>query len=507
MPSLEPFCRSRFLLVVRSFYYLSLAALAALISGCASVGTDYSEPEACLPDAWNQRLNEAFGLRALGSESWWSDFEDPVLDQLIEQAVAGNPSLGVAYEQTVQAWRSRQAARSALFPDVALGGDYTRSLTSENIGSGAGGQESDLYAAGATVSWELDVFGGVSRGVEAEDARIQATEEAYRDVMVSLIAEVAVNYINFRTLQARISVAEQNIQNQQDSLQLATDRFDSGLAPKQDITQAQTNLSTTLAFLPELKDAQVQALNRLAALLGTFPSEVYALLEVAQPIPRPSAGYFIGKPAEIIRSRPDIRNAERALAQQWAAVGVAEADLYPRFTLNGSFELAANGVGDLVESGSLQYGFGPAFRWNLFNAGRVRSLIEIEESQVRAAYLNYENAVFLAVEEVENAFSRLVNEQARLTALWTGEDSAEETVELVLENYRRGLSDFQNVLDAERTVFQTQDSRVVSQGRMAAAYVALYKAYGGGFPVGKAPEPRIIVLDEIGTEEVAEDEE
>lgn len=452
------------------------------LTGCKLVGPDYEAPETATPDAWTQSIMGTSSQR-LAVDYWWKSFGDNTMNQLIDAAIESNKDLGIAYERVLQARSARQISNSGLFPTVDVTGNFSRERASENIGiskSAGGGATDNYYSTGASVTWELDVLGGVRRSIESADASLQATEESYRDFMVLLIAEVARNYLDVRTLEERILLAEENIKNQNDSLDLANNRFDAGLAPKQDITQAQTNLSDTQAFLPQLRQQRTQAVSRLAVLIGGYAPDTESILGKHKAIPVPPSGSEVNTPAEVLRARPDIRAAERILAAQNARIGVAEADLYPRFALNGNFALLSTESGDVFESGSRNYGFGPSFRWNLFSAGRVRSQVAIEESRTREAYLAYENAVLKAVEEVEITMSGIANERERLMALKVGSEFAKETVELVKDNYTRGLVDFQNVLDAERTATRVEDNYAVSQGLIAKAYVLLYSALGGG---------------------------
>ena len=470
----------------RFFVSFALVAAVAALPGCKFVGVDYAAPELATPDAWQQQLQSDSNAARRELDSWWKQFNDPVLNGLVDQAIAANRDLAVAYERVVQARAARRSARSGLLPSVDGGASFSRQRTSERIGltpAAGGGKTGNYYALGADVAWELDVLGGVRRAIEATEASLQATEEAYRDFMVVLLAEVATNYMDVRTVEERIQLAQANIQIQEESLALAKERFKAGLVPRLDVTQAETNLANTLAFLPQLRQTRTQEVNRLASLVGGFSAELEERIAPAETIPLPPANVAVGLPAEVIRLRPDIRAAERSLAAQTARIGVAEADLYPRFTLNGSFNLLSTSSGDVLDAASRDYGFGPALRWNLFSAGRVRSQIAIEASRTREAYYAYENAVLLAVEEVEVSMSGIANGRERLAALTRAADSARETVELVKENYRRGLVDFQNVLDAERTLTATEDAQAVSQGAIAIAYVKLFKALGGGFPM------------------------
>lgn len=490
----------------RSSLALSALALSLIsFSGCKFVGVDYEEPEVVMPDAWHQELMAGTNKARLEIDYWWKQFKDPVLNELIDQAVAANLDLAIAYERVMQAREARRSTRSGLFPSVDATGSFNRQRTSENIGiapEAGGGKTENFYAAGLDVAWELDVLGGVRRSIEASEASLQATEESYRDFMVVLLSEVATNYIDVRTIEERIKLAKSNIQNQEESVALAKDRFDAGLVPRLDVTQAQTNLANTQALLPQLRQTRTAEVNRLATLIGEYSPEVEALIAQSEPIPLPPSRVGVGLPAEVIRLRPDIRAAERNLAAQTARIGVAEADLYPRFTLNGTFNLLSTSSGDVFDSDSRDYGFGPALRWNIFSAGRIRSQIAIEESRTREAYYAYENSVLLAVEEVEVSMSGIANSRDRVDALTRGAESARETVSLVKDNYSRGLVDFQNVLDAERTLTTTEDDRARSQGDIAISYVNLFKALGGGFPFD-AP----ITRAEESDEEAAPEEE
>ncbi|MCH7227271.1 efflux transporter outer membrane subunit [Haloferula sp. A504] len=455
-------------------------ALALLMTSCMLVGRNYTSPSAITPDSWNQSLSADLNSGSSSLEKWWTRFNDPTLNRLIKTARESNRDLAIAYERINQARAARGVARSQLFPQLDFNGGVSRNRISENIGNPGGGKTSDFWTTGIDAGWELDFFGGVRRAVESADASVEGTEELYRDTMVSLLAEVAFAYIQIRTLDERIRLASRNIKNQADSVQLTQDRADAGLAPDLDVSQAQTNLATTEAAIPSLRNQRDIALNRLAVLIGRYPSAAESFIGSAKGIPTPNKSASVGIPSDLVRSRPDIRAAERNLAAQTARIGVAEADLFPRFTLSGTFQLQSLAFSSLPESNSRNYAFGPTFRWNIFNAGRIKSQIAIEESLTKQAYLNYENTVLKGVAEVEDALSSVRNERDRYDALDKAVTATEKTVELVKSNYKEGLTDFQNVLDAERTIFANEDALAVSQGQIAAAYVSLFKALGGG---------------------------
>lgn len=459
-----------------------LLAAPLILAGCMLVGRNYTSPDTITPDTWHQSLTADLNSGSSSLERWWTRFNDPTLNRLIDTARESNRDLAIAYERINEARAARGVARSQLFPDIEFNGGVNRGRTSQNVGNPTppAGKTSDFWSTGLDAGWEIDFFGGVRRSIESADASVAGTEELYRDTMVSLLAEVAYAYIQIRTLDERIRLAQENIRNQSDSVALTEDRLEAGLSPELDVSQATSNLATTKAVVPALRNQRDIALNRLAVLIGRYPAAAESFIGSSKGIPAPGRSAGVGIPTDLVRARPDIRAAERQLAAQTAQVGVAEADLFPRFTLSGTFQLQSLAASSLPESNSRNYAFGPSFRWNIFNAGRIKSQIAIEESRTKQAYLNYENSVLKGVAEVEDALSSVRNERDRLAALDTAVTASRKTVNLVKDNYREGLIDFQNVLDAERTIFSNEDALATSKGQIASAYVSLFKALGGG---------------------------
>lgn len=454
--------------------------VAAALSGCKTlVGPDYVGPRSRVPDAWTRSA-----LHDLGGDSslagWWKGFRDPALNTLIDRAREANPDLKAALAGIAEARALRGVARSQGLPQANANAAYSRNRSSETLGVPPRNNPTSLYATGFDAGWEIDLFGGIRRSVESAEANIGAREEDYRDALVTLFAEVALNYLDYRTLEERIAVANRNISSQTDSVKLTRGRLEAGLVPKIDVTQAETNLALSEASVPLLKTQLDAARNRLATLTGGFPASVTGILARSRGIPAPPAGYAAGLPADLLRARPDIRRAERELAAQVARIGVAEADLYPRLTLFGEFQLQSLTSADLFDSPSRAYSFGPSFRWAIFSAGRIRNEIAAEESRALGALAGYEATVLAAVEEVETSMSAILNERDRLSDLSRAVASSRETVSLIKDNYENGLVSFQNVLDAERTKFDAEDEETYSRGQVARYYVSLYKALGGG---------------------------
>jgi NodT family efflux transporter outer membrane factor (OMF) lipoprotein len=370
---------------------------------------------------------------------------------------------------------------------VDVAGYYSRSRPSEHgILSGLPVSSTDqynLHSIGFDSTWEIDVFGRISRSVESAQASMESSIENYRDVLVSLYSEIAQNYINLRSIQTRIEYAENNIKVQKDTLELTKKRREAELVPELDVQQAMLVLATTESFIPVLRQSEAETIHHLSILLGQSPAVLYEELSPTSAIPNVPAKITVGLPTELLRQRPDIRRAERILAAQTADIGVATAGLYPAFSLSGTFALEAQEFEDLGDWDSRTWGFGPAMRWNLFDGDRIRSSIQVQESQAEQAMINYEQTILLALEEIENAMVAFAEEQQRVEALERSVTSAKKSAELVKILYENGLTDFQNVLDMQRSLTNQQDQLAASRGQVANNLVRIYSALGGGWYV------------------------
>lgn len=452
-----------------------------LVGGCA-VGPDYVPPQPEMPGGWVEPAD--FGISPTNADmgSWWSEFGDPVLDSLVDRARQENLDLELAAARIVEARARYGVAKADWLPDLDGTGGYSRGRSSDSL-SAFDIDEDDLMTLGFDVAWELDVFGRIRRSVEAAKADIEFSQEDYRDVLVSLTAEVASSYVMLRSFQARLAIARANVALQNESLGIAQTRFDTGLAPELDVFQARTNLADTESQIPDLEAGIAFSINRIAVLLGEFPGALRAELTPVGSIPRAPAAVATGVPADLVRRRPDIRRAERQLARQTALIGVATADLYPRFTLNGFFSLDADKLTQWFKGESIAWSFGPAFRWNLFQGGAIRNNIEATEQQTVQAGIIYDNTLLLAVEEVENAITSYTNERERNAALVRAATASARTVELSSDLYRRGLTNYQNVLDALRSQLSFDLQRVESEGSAVLSLIRLYRALGGGWRI------------------------
>ena len=331
--------------IVRSISWLPLGLAIVILTGCASVGPNYVPPKASVSTDWHTQLKGGLTAQEMNPQTlaaWWTTLDDPALSRLIERAVSGNLDVKKARARIREARARRGIAKADRFPTLDATGSVVRSRSSEETGTG---KTSSLYAAGIDAGWELDIFGGVRRSVEAAEADLGASQEGLRDVLVSLLAEVALNYIEVRTYQARLTVAEANLAAQSESYQLTLWRFEAGLSDELAVEQARYNLENTRSQIPTLRTGSEQAMNRIAVLLGEQPGMVHKELEQYKPVPITPLEVTVGVPADVMRRRPDVRKAERELAAQTARIGVATADLYPKFKLSGSIGLEAFSFG------------------------------------------------------------------------------------------------------------------------------------------------------------------
>ena len=492
---------------------VTFAATCALgLSGC-TVGPDYVQPEIETPDAWHTAAVDGLEDGEATLQTWWTVFDDEKLTELVMRSAEGNFDLRSALWRVEEARALRGVVASNTKPQVGLSADATRSQPSNTgvLGDLAptGGFEADnLFAAGAGASWELDVFGRIRRQVEAADAQTQATVEAYRDVLVSLYAETALAYVNVRASQERLRIAHANVAAQENTLQLTKDRFSAGLVSALDVAQAESNLANTYSLIPVIERDINEGLNRLAVLLGENPGALHAELADEAPIPHEPKEVAMGLPTELLRQRPDVRRAERQLAAQTAQIGVATADLYPSFSLAGFLGLEALNAGDLLSGDSVTWNIGLPIRWNVFSGGRIRSQIRAEEARTNQLLANYEQTVLNALEESENAMVAYIKEVQRRERLAQAVDATQRSLDLVLTQYTAGLTDFQNVLDTQRTLLVREDELAVAEGLVIGNLVRLYRALGGGWdpdtaepPVAPVPLNKAIApAPEAGTE-------
>jgi NodT family efflux transporter outer membrane factor (OMF) lipoprotein len=463
------------------------ALVASLWFGGCAVGPNYQEPKLSTPAGWQEAPQPGVDVRPAELARWWTSFNDPLLDSLVERAVASNLDLRIAEARIREARAARALAASGLWPTLGVSAAYSRNRSSENafsLGGFAppGGKlEQNLFSTGFDAGWEIDIFGGVRRSVEAADAAIDATVESRRDVLVTLLGDVAKNYIDLRGFQRRLAVARANLKAQQDTLELTRIRFQAGLTSDLEVAQAEAQVNTTAAQIPTLESALKAAAYSLDLLLGLSPGALWNELAGEKPIPDLPSEVLVGLPSELLRRRPDIRVAERQLAAATAQVGAAMADLFPKFSLTGAFGLRSVSAADWLTGRSRFWSIGPTVSWPIFDAGRIRAHIEIRNAQQEQALVQYQKTVLAAFGEVEKALVNYSREQARRQALLEAVASSRRAVEMANELYVRGLSDFLNVLDTQRSLYAAENDLAQSEAAMASNLVALYKALGGGW--------------------------
>ena len=457
-------------------------SLIVLLAGCASVGPDYKKPETPLTGQWNTKLNG--GLKAAPVDpaetaKWWTTFDDPILSTFMERAVRGNLDLKKAKAAVRAARARRKIAVAGQFPTVTASGSYAHSRSS--VASGGGGVESGLYSADLDASWELDLFGSLRRSVEAATGDLEASREDLNNTLVSLMAELGLNYVDARTYQERVAVAESNLKAQEETYKLVCSKARAGLTTELAVQQARYNMENTRSLIPTLRTGYEGAVNRIAVLLGEQPGAVHDIMHEPRPVPFTPVEIAVGIPADVLRRRPDIRKAERELAAQTARVGVATAELYPKLTLNGTVGLNALSSARFLTGDATAFSFGPNLSIPIFNAGSIRAGIEVQSALQEQSLAAYESSILSAVEEVENALVAYAEEQNRRKALVETTDAAQLAVDLAKKQYQSGLTDFNNVLDAQRSLLSFQDSLTQSNGTVTSNLIRLYKRLGGGW--------------------------
>jgi multidrug efflux system outer membrane protein len=461
--------------------WLLAVLLTQSFTGCATVGPDYVPPDTAVSKDWHTPLDVGLTAEKIDPQAlatWWSTLNDQELSSLIARAVKGNLDIKEARVRIREARARRRIAKADLLPTLDATGSATWSRSSEDTGTA---ETRDFYAAGFDAGWELDLFGGVQRSVEAAKADLDATQENLHDMLVSMTAEVALNYIEVRIYQKRLDVTVANLEIQQETYRLIQSRYQAGLDDELAVQQARSNLESTLSQIPTMRTGLEGAMNRIAVLLGEQPGALHEQLENYKPIPLVPQYVAVGVPADVLRRRPDVRKAERELAAQTARIGVATAELYPKFTLSGSIGLETLSLGNLITTGSRTFSIGPRITWPIFNAGSIRANIEIQSALQEQTMIQYESVILSALEEVENALVAYVAEQTRRTSLDEAVDAAKQALELAQYKYQTGLIDFITVLDAQRSLLDYEDQLVQSAGSITSNLIRLYKALGGGW--------------------------
>jgi NodT family efflux transporter outer membrane factor (OMF) lipoprotein len=455
------------------------------VAGCA-VGPDYHPPKVSVPEQWSESMagGETNDLSVM--TNWWTSFGDLKLDSLVERAVNANLQLRVAAARVREARAQRGVVAAGRWPSLDASGSYTYNRISENyfLPLPPGTPLSyNWFQSGFDAAWELDLFGRVRREVEAANADIAAAEFSRRDVLVTLLAEVARNYFEARSAQNRLDIIHQNIDAQKRLVELTTQRYRAGVVGELDVQQAKALLADTEAEVPSLETVLDNSIHRVGVLLGQPPGALSAELRQTADIPAPPPRVPVGLPSDLVRRRPDIQRAERQLAAATARIGVAKADLYPHFSLTGNAGLQSVSASTWFDPSSAFWTVGPTVTWRVFDAGRIRSNIRVQNAREEEALASYEQTVLSAFEDVENALGAYAREQVRYRSLENSVAAERAALKLAQDLYSNGLVDFIRVLEAQRSLYQAQDSLVQSQAGISQNLVALYKALGGGWEI------------------------
>lgn len=469
-----------------------LGVLLGLGAGCATVGPDFQRPEVSLGEIWRTNGPQVSTQAAVESQ-WWKEFDDEVLDRLVDLAFRQNLPLQIASLRIVEARARLGIATGNQWPQVQARGSATAVGISENSPNVGGFDRNYIdYQVGFDAFWELDFWGKYRRGTEAEAANLLATVADYHSALVSLTAEVARTYVMIRTFEVAIAQAEENTRIQEEGLQIATSRFRNGATSELDPTQARALLESTRATIPQLRASLQQARNALATLLGQPAGTVEGMLEEGpRQVPKAPAKVDMSVPAEMLRRRPDIRGAELFAAAQCARIGVAKADLYPSFSLFGTVGLhasTADGAGSNLFTGdALAYLAGPRISIPIFNHGRIKNNVRVQDARFQQTLVHYRDTVFRAAQEVEDATAGYLESQLAAEAQQRAVEAARRSVALAMVQYREGAADYQRVLDAQRSLLLQENSFTQASSSVATNVIALYKALGGGWEWRREP--------------------
>jgi multidrug efflux system outer membrane protein len=463
-------------------------ALVLLYAAGCMVGPNYRRPDVVTPPSWGELAPTAPPAGRSDAiadgipTAWWTTFDDQVLTSLVARTVQSNLTLQQAEARVREARALRRIAAADLWPQVEALGSYTRARTSKNgLSTGGPGKVFNLFQAGFDANWEVDVFGGNRRAVEAADASVEAAADDRNAVLISLMAEVGLEYVTYRSLQQRIALANQNLAAQQGTLDLTRRLFNAGLAPELDVQRAAAQVATTASTIPLLEQQSAQAMHALGVLIGQPPMTLEQELAAVGPIPKPPAQVAVGLPSELLLRRPDVARSERQLASQTAEIGVATRDLFPRFFISGAASLQSVRASDFFDWQSRALSIGPSVSWPIFEGGRIRANIALQTATQQELLAAYEAVVLQAFQDVEDALVAFSHEQATRTQLEDAVRANERAADLARRLYAQGLTDFLTVLVAEQSVFTSQDTLAQTERDVALELVALYKAVGGGW--------------------------
>ena len=460
---------------VRLVFYLLLCLPLAM--NAQEVGKYLERP---LPDGWQEK-DILFQQVLPVDDQWWKVFEDATLDSLINLAMEQNSSVLMAINRIDQAKAQWRISQSEFYPSISFDGGWTRQQTSGNLGTGSPQAWTGYYSASVQMSWQLDVFGVIRQKAKAQKELYAASKEEYYATMVSLCAEVASAYFNLRETQQEVDVLRRNASSQEAVVNITESRYKTGLVSKLDVAQAKSVYYSTLASIPIAEASVIQYLNTLAVLLGLYPQEVTDALSITQPLPDYMEPVGVGVPGELLLRRPDVRGAERQVHAPAALLGATKRDWLPEFFLNGSLGYASHDLKDMGKQGSMMWSIAPSMTWTIFNGGRNLQEERLQRAQLDESIHQFNNIVLTAMQEVDNAMSAYKNSIKQIVACREMLNQGKEAFGLSLDLYKQGLTPFQNVLDAQRSLLTYENTLVKAKGYSLVCLVQMYQALGGGW--------------------------
>jgi NodT family efflux transporter outer membrane factor (OMF) lipoprotein len=471
--------------VKKQLYLLAIVTIGLSLNACTTLGPDYEEPEVSWLDTWETdlygRVVAPDGPKDLELHHWWKVFNDPILDELIETASERNPSIQIAGLKILESRAVLGIATGAKYPQVQQIGSNAGYVNTQQHGGQTGGRDQSLraYQAEFNIGWEVDFWGRFQRSIESADAAFFSSISNYHDAQVLLNAQVVNLYFTFRTVKERIVIARKNADIQFSSLEITRRLYESGQQSELDLQQARTQYLATLASIPALEISLSKTQNALSAILGYQPGDLAILKGVPRGLPRLQPVTVADIPARILMRRPDVRRAAWLVAAQSALIGVAEADLYPGISLVGNLGWSGNDQPGAAETGSVA--LGSVFTWNIFDHGRIRNNVLVQDARLQQAIENYQNVVLKAAQELDSAAITIVKSDEQNSILVRSVEAAERSLELAMSRYQEGYASFQRVLDAQQAVARQTETELVNQGVQISAVISFYKALGVGW--------------------------
>ncbi len=473
---------------------VSLAAAFCSIQGCLKVGPDYVKPAAPVSQKWLESGNKQLKNKPANYCAWWKSFADPHLNRVIDRAYSNNITLKIAAVNVIQARAQLGVSVGNLYPQtqqMAGSIQFNRFSPYSTLSLFPNADSLNNYwldQVGPNVAWELDFWGKYRREVASADATWRASLADYDNALVSLTADAANYYIQIRTLQNRILIARENLKTQKESLRIAQDRFNAGSTSERDVEQAKSSLYNTMATIPVLQQELKKTKDALCTLLGMPPNNLSDLLSGPTTIPVPPPSIAIGIPADLLRRRPDVRSAELKAEAQCEQIGIAKADLFPEFSLTGSFDFLASNFGpaklaQMANLNSANITAGPGFQWNILNYGQITNNVRAQDAAFQTTLLTYKNTVLNAQQEVEDYLTAFLRSQENADSLAKAAQAAKRSLDLAVIQYRNGSTDFTTVLTAQTALLSAQDNLAAALGNIAANLVGVYKALGGGWQI------------------------